>query len=83
MKGSKSIGHGGAIDGFRSMEIYFPDQDIFIATLFNSDNDEYFSLFENITNLVIGKSFQTSYKDLKISDTIVYLPGFQTVQATI
>ena len=70
-KGSKSIGHGGAIDGFRSMETFFPDQNIFIATLFNSDNDEYFSLFENITNLVIGKSFQTSYKDLKISDTIL------------
>ncbi|MBI1780714.1 MAG: beta-lactamase family protein [Sphingobacteriales bacterium] len=70
-KGSKSIGHGGAIDGFRSMETFFPDQNIFIATLFNSDNDEYFSLFENITNLVIGKSFQTSYKDLKVSDTIL------------
>jgi len=62
LKGSKTVGHGGAIDGFRSMETFFPDQNIFIASLFNSDNDEYFSLFENITNLVIGKSFQTSYK---------------------
>lgn len=70
-KGSKSIGHGGAIDGFRSMETFLPEQNIFIAMLFNSDNDEYFSLFENTTNLIIGKSFQTSYKDLKISDTIL------------
>lgn len=70
-KGSKSIGHGGAIDGFRSTETFFPDQNIFITTLFNSDNDEYFSLFENLTNLVIGKSFQASCKNLKISDTIL------------
>lgn len=70
-KGCKSIGHGGAIDGFRSMETFFPEQNIFVAMLFNADNDEYFSLFDNTTNLIIGKSFQTSYKDLKISDTIL------------
>ena len=31
------------------METYFPDQDIFITTLFNSDNDSSFNLFEDIT----------------------------------
>lgn len=53
-RGKKLIGHGGAIDGFRSIEVYLPEQDIFIAALFNSDNDGYFPLFENITNLLIG-----------------------------
>ena len=70
-KGSKSIGHGGAIDGFRSWETYFPDQDIFITALFNSDNDSFVSFFEDIATMVIGKSLQTSYKDLKLNDSIL------------
>lgn len=70
-KGTKSIGHGGAIDGFRSWEIYFPEQDVFFTMLFNSDNDSFFNLFEDISTLVIGKSLQTSYKDLRVSDSIL------------
>lgn len=70
-KGSKSIGHGGAIDGFRSWEIYFPDQDIFVTALFNSDSYSFFNLFDDITSLIIGKSLQTTYKDLKIDDKIL------------
>jgi CubicO group peptidase (beta-lactamase class C family) len=70
-KGTKSIGHGGAIDGFRSWEIYFPEQDIFLTMLFNSDNDGFFNLFEDVSALVIGKSLQTTYKDLKITDSVL------------
>ncbi|HEY2726470.1 MAG TPA: serine hydrolase domain-containing protein, partial [Parafilimonas sp.] len=33
-----SIEHAGGIDGFQSDEIYFPEQNIFIATLYNSLN---------------------------------------------
>lgn len=55
-RGKKMIGHGGAIDGFRGMEVYIPEQDIFIVTLFNSDNDGFFQLFENILNLVITET---------------------------
>lgn len=49
IQGSQSIGHGGAIDGFRSMEIYFPEQDLFIVALFNSEENSFFSLIESIT----------------------------------
>jgi len=70
-KGSKSIGHGGAIDGFRSMETYLPGQDIFVTTLCNSDQDSFFNLFEDIGNLIIGKSLETTYRDFKINDTIL------------
>ncbi|WP_207512933.1 serine hydrolase domain-containing protein [Longitalea luteola] len=54
LRGRKLIGHGGAIDGFRSMEVYLPEEDIFIAALFNSDDNGFFPLFENITNLVLS-----------------------------
>lgn len=70
-KGSRTIGHGGAIDGFRSWEIYFPEQDIFLTALFNSDNDSFFNLFDDITSLIVGKSLQTAFKDLKIDDAVL------------
>lgn len=70
-RGNKSIGHGGAIDGFRSMEMYFPQQDIFIAMLLNSDNDNFSSFFEHISGLVMQKVVQTAYKDMKVEDEVL------------
>ncbi|MDF2192683.1 serine hydrolase domain-containing protein [Paraflavitalea sp. CAU 1676] len=52
--GTRLIGHGGAIDGFRSMEVYLPQQDIFIVALFNADSNDFFPLFENMTRLIIA-----------------------------
>ena len=69
-KGSKSIGHGGAIDGFRSIEMYFPDQDIFMTALFNSDSGDFLNLFEEMTALMLNKPI-TRYKDLKLEDSIL------------
>lgn len=70
-KGVKSIGHGGAIDGFRSWEVYFPGQDIFLTMLFNSDDNNFFNLFEDVSAVVIGKSLQKTYRDLKVADSIL------------
>jgi hypothetical protein len=36
--GSKTIQHSGSITGFASMEMYLPDEDIFIVTLSNGIN---------------------------------------------
>jgi CubicO group peptidase (beta-lactamase class C family) len=56
----ESIEHAGGIDGFQSDEIYFPKQDIFLATLYNSlneggDNASFMSLDNAIATLAIGK----------------------------
>lgn len=67
-EGSKSIGHGGAIDGFRSMELYFPKQDIFVAALFNSDNDNFSPLFESITSLAMGESQTGAANNVKLNE---------------
>jgi CubicO group peptidase (beta-lactamase class C family) len=53
--GIKSIEHAGKIDGFRSNEIYLPDEDIFIATLFNFENDQNLLLANTIAALAVGK----------------------------
>ena len=67
----QSIGHGGAIDGFRAMEIYYPSKDIFIVLLCNNEQDSFMELFNNISSLVTSGSMTPEYKDLKLSDEIL------------
>jgi len=60
LAGSKTIEHSGGIDGFQSDEIYFPHEDIFVATLYNSLNEggddmSFMSLSNDIATLSIGK----------------------------
>jgi CubicO group peptidase (beta-lactamase class C family) len=35
MFGRRAYGHGGGIDGFRSVGFHFPDEDLYIAVLLN------------------------------------------------
>jgi hypothetical protein len=63
--GSKSIEHSGGIDGFQSEEIYFPEQDIFIASLYNSVNEggsdmSFMALDNDIATLCLGKQLEKS-----------------------
>jgi CubicO group peptidase (beta-lactamase class C family) len=83
-KGIKSVGHGGAIDGYRAITTYYPEQDIFIALLCNSEQDDFLALYDNIANPVLGNSFQSSYKDLKISDAILdnYIGNYRFIEDT-
>lgn len=68
--GSKTIEHAGAIDGFRSDEIYLPGEDIFVAALFNSleYKNNWIELSNDIALLTTGKSLQTV---MKLSDSIL------------
>lgn len=67
--GFTTIGHGGAIDGFRAMEIYYPEQELFITLLMNSEPDNYMNFFDAISKLALGKSIEPTYKDLFVADT--------------
>ena len=55
MNGNESIQHGGNINGFRSNEIYFPKEDVFIATLCNCECAPMEELSSQIGSLSIGK----------------------------
>jgi CubicO group peptidase (beta-lactamase class C family) len=62
-----SIEHSGGIDGFQSDEIYFPEQNIFIAALYNSLNqggsDPAFAGLDNdIATLSVGKNLEREIK---------------------
>ena len=38
LHGKQVIGHTGAIPGFRTESLYFPEEDVFVAVMVNSDN---------------------------------------------
>jgi CubicO group peptidase (beta-lactamase class C family) len=65
--GFRSIGHGGGIDGFRAMEIYYPEKDIFIALLCNSEQQAAMEqLYQSIADLTLD--IKSDFKEVKLSD---------------
>jgi CubicO group peptidase (beta-lactamase class C family) len=65
--GINSIGHGGAIDGFRAIEMYYPDQDIFITLLCNSDQDNFERLFQLVSDIVLPEKSGIDLKEVNLS----------------
>jgi CubicO group peptidase (beta-lactamase class C family) len=76
--GIHSIEHAGIIDGFRSNEMYLPDDDIFVATLFNIEDDKTLLLANTIAALALGKPLKGS---VSVSDNIFnnYMGTYQMV----
>jgi CubicO group peptidase (beta-lactamase class C family) len=63
-----SIEHSGGMVGFVSNEIYYPDEDVFIALLFNSGNAPKDELSVRISEWALGRSLQP---DIKIDDSLL------------
>jgi CubicO group peptidase (beta-lactamase class C family) len=66
--GVKSIGHGGAITGFRTNELYYPKEDVFIAILCNRDQAPVDELSLAISGLALGKVLQP---DIVLTEAIL------------
>ncbi|MBS1648284.1 MAG: beta-lactamase family protein [Bacteroidetes bacterium] len=68
--GSKTIEHSGSTDGFQSDEIYLPNENVFIVTLFNCyEADMDWQLLTNdIARLAIGKPLND---EVKLSESIL------------
>jgi CubicO group peptidase (beta-lactamase class C family) len=66
--GIRSIEHSGAKNGFLTSEIYYPDQDIFIVLLCNSEDAPRDELVISIPGLVLGIPIQ---KDVKVPDIVL------------
>ena len=64
----RSIEHSGKMNGFTCNEIYYPQQDVFIAALFNCENALKDEISKDISEIVLGQSLQTG---IKISDDIL------------
>lgn len=68
--GSKTIEHAGAIDGFRSDEIFLPAEDVFIATVFNclEYKNDWIELSNEVARLSAGKSL---HAEVQLSDSVL------------
>jgi len=65
--GINSIGHGGAIDGFRAIEMYYPEKEIYITLLCNSETDNFERFFQSISNIILDIKAENEQKEIKLS----------------
>ena len=65
----RTIWHGGAIDGFRAIECYFPEQEVFIAILINAESNGIFTVTENLA--AIFKDPAKSSIEIKVPDAVL------------
>lgn len=65
--GINSIGHGGAIDGFRALEMYYPEKDVFIALLCNSDRENIERLYQALAAIVLDIKTIPDLNEVKLS----------------
>jgi len=64
----KVISHGGAITGYRTFQLYYPDPDVYIAILANCEQVPIEELATTISTLVLGRPLQT---DVKLTGAIL------------
>lgn len=58
----KSIEHGGKMNGFITNEIYYPQQNVFIAALFNCEGALKDQISNTISEIILGQHLQTETK---------------------
>lgn len=68
INGMKRIDHGGAKNGFLTYEAYFPDQQLYIALLFNSENAPRDELSVKVSEILLGKSMQ---KEILLNEDVL------------
>lgn len=66
----RSIEHAGKMNGFSSNAIYYPQQDVFIAVLFNCESAPKDAISKEVSEIVLGQALQT---ETKLSDNILKL----------
>jgi CubicO group peptidase (beta-lactamase class C family) len=64
----QSIEHGGRMNGFLSNEVWYPQEDVFIAGIYNSEQAPKNELSLSIAGIVLGRSLQTG---ITVSDSIL------------
>jgi CubicO group peptidase (beta-lactamase class C family) len=64
----KSIEHSGKMNGFTTNEIYYPQQDVFIAALFNCEDAPKDKISNDMSEIVLGQPLQT---EAKLNDSVL------------
>jgi CubicO group peptidase (beta-lactamase class C family) len=66
LNGIHTIEHGGSITGYRTHEVYYPDQDVFIAILSNCECTPVYQLIIDVSGFALGRKIQPELKINKI-----------------
>lgn len=69
IQGSETFEHGGGINGFLTMGIYLPKEDVFVAVFSNCDGNSPDEISSKIAALVIGKPYE--YKEIKLDNAVL------------
>lgn len=69
----RSIEHAGKMNGFLTNQIYYPEQNVFIAALFNSENAPRDEMSRKISEIVLGQSLQTESSRLDVETMCSYI----------
>jgi hypothetical protein len=64
--GSPSVWHGGLVNGFMSMEIYLPNEDVFVAIFSNCDCNSPESIASRLAALAAGNPYE--YKEIPVAN---------------
>lgn len=64
---SPSIWHGGLINGFRTMAMYLPKEDVFVTVLSNCDCNSSDNIAAKLAAVAIGKPY--AYKEIKVANS--------------
>ncbi|MBK9289142.1 MAG: serine hydrolase [Flavobacteriales bacterium] len=57
VQGSRTIEHGGGINGFVSRSLYLPEEDIYVAVLTNRESDDASTLAPTLAAIAMGKLY--------------------------
>lgn len=57
VQGSRTIEHGGGINGFVSRSLYLPEEDIYVAVLTNRESDDASTLAPTLAAIAMGKPY--------------------------
>ncbi len=72
---SRSLWHGGWINGFFTMALYLPDEDVFVAVLSNCDTDSPDDVVARLAALAIGRPYE--YTSIHLAPDAI--PGYEGV----
>lgn len=80
LQGSRTIEHGGGINGFVTESLYLPAEDVFVALFTNSTRDETSPSLPaaQLAALVIGKPFSFKEIPLRASDAAAYAGVYES-----
>lgn len=69
IQGSPSVWHGGLINGFITMAMYLPSEDVFVAVFSNCDCNSPEDVTAKLAALAIGKPYE--YVPIALDDTLL------------